>query len=267
MTLHGSQRAAGLFATVIVGCIASTSIASGATVRSSENFTVLAPSARLADMVVVRAEAFRSRIGAAWLGGVLPATRTPTAIFVHIDPAKSFARTLVDPDGEHHMVWLVGSEQAVTKYLLAHEVAHVVFAGRFGDGMPVWANEGIASRYDNERRQQIRARKLSGFVDIDSWPQLDRLFEQPIRQHWQYAAAVSVTEYLVQLKGRQEFIEFVTDSQSWGCDRALTVHYGIESVTQLQGDWQQAVRASVRQTSRPMLVATSAEAASAHSVR
>ncbi len=260
--LHGSQQAAGRIAHVIFWSLAASSIASGATVRSSANFTVLAPNDRLADMVVVRAETFRSRIGAAWLGEPLPAARTPAAIFIEIDPSRSFARSLLDSGGDRHLVWLVGTEEAVTKYLLAHEVAHVVLASRFGDRMPVWATEGIASRYDNVRRHARREQVLRGFVEIDSWPHLDQLFEKPIRQPWQYAAAVSVTEYLVQQGGRQKFIEFISDSQTLGCDLALDRHYGIRSTAQLQEDWQRAVSTSEPPLRPTPLVATATATAS-----
>ena len=259
--LHGSQRAAGPIALVVFWGMATTTMVAGSTVRSSANFTVLAPNTRLADTVVDRAEMFRSRIGAVWLGTPPPATRTPTTIYVEVDPDRSFARTLIDPVGERHMVWLVGSETAVTKYLLAHEIAHVVLAEKFGDAMPVWANEGIASRYDNDRRKAIRDEELRGFVRIEIWPHLDELFKRPVRQPWQYAAAVSVTDFLVDRGGRERFLHFVADSRGAGWNKALRKHYRIASIAELQDQWQQSVRNSLRKLSTPNLVAT-AEAAS-----
>ncbi|WP_442485816.1 hypothetical protein [Aeoliella sp. SH292] len=234
MKLQGSQRLASLIATVLIW--SHFQLADAASVASSPNFTVMAPNARLADMVVAHAEQFRTRFAAAWLGGNLPATRTPAAIYVEIDPKKSFARALVgDADGGH-MVWLVGSEEAVTKHLLEHELTHVLLAARFGDSMPIWANEGIASQYDNPRRHELRRQKLNGFVEIDSWPHLDRLMTDEIRQPWQYAAAVSLTEYLVARGGTQKFLAFVDDSRQ-DVVKALDTHYGIRSLSELEHDW------------------------------
>ncbi len=240
--LHGSQRAVGLLVLVILGSMSASASSSGASVRSSTHFTVLAPDARLADTVVAQAEQFRSRVGEAWLGCLPLATPTPTVVFIEIDAERSFARTLIDPAGGRHMVWLIGSKQAVTEHLLAHEVAHVVLAEKFGNGMPVWANEGIASQYDNAKRMRIRSRLLTEFAEIDSWPHLDRLFERPIKQQWQYAAAVSVTDFLVELRGRTTFIEFVADGQKRGWNQSLDAHYGMASIEHLQTEWQRAVR-------------------------
>lgn len=263
MKLQGSQQLAGLIATVLIW--STLQLADAASVASSPNFTVMAPNARLADKVVDHAEQFRSRFAAAWLGGNLPATRTPTAIYVEIDPEKSFARALVgDVDGGH-MVWLVGSEQAVTEHLLEHELAHVLLASRFGDTMPTWANEGIASQYDNPRRHDLRRQKLSGFVEIDSWPHLDRLMTGEIRQPWQYAAAVSLTEYLVARGGTERFLAFVDDSRS-DLDAALANHYGTASLSELEQQWRAFVRHEVRGDA-PVAVATTTSSATTRYVR
>ena len=267
--LHGSQRAVGIIALVFFWSGAAS--APAASIASSTHFTVLAPNQRLADTVVQRAETLHLRIGAAWLGRTLPATRTTlpratTTIYLEIDEERSFARTLVDAPEGGHLVWLVGSQEAITGHLLEHELAHVVLASRFGDSMPIWANEGIASRYDNQRRKTIRQQKLAGFVAMDSWPHLDRLLVGEIRQQWQYAAAVSLTDYLVERGGRTKFIQFVADSTD-NIDTALAAHYGIRSLSQLQHQWQQAVREQVSGQQRPTVIATAREAAAPRYVR
>lgn len=240
MKLQGSQRLASLIATVLMW--SHLQLADAASVASSPNFTVMAPSARLADTVVAHAEQFRTRFAAAWLGGSLPATRTPAAIYVEVDPKKSFARVLVGNADGGHMVWLVGSEEAVTGHLLEHELAHILLASRFGDAMPIWANEGIASQYDNPRRHELRRQKLNGFVEIDSWPPLERLMTGDIRQPWQYAAAVSLTEYLVARGGTDKFLAFVDESRR-DMTEALDAHYGIRSLNELEQKWHAHVSA------------------------
>lgn len=260
--LHGSQRVAGLIALAFFWSSAASTPA--ADIASSAHFTVLAPNQRLADMVVQRAESLQLRFSAAWLGRTLPATRTTiatatTTIYVEIDDERSMASTLVHSSKGAHLMWLVGSEAAVTGHALEHELAHVVLASHFGDSMPIWANEGIASRYDNDRRKAIRQQKLAGFVALDSWPHLDRLLVSEIRQQWQYAAAESLTEYLVARGGQAKFIEFVADSIE-NVDTALATHYGIRSVEQLEHQWRQAVRQQIAQQQRRVELATAREA-------
>lgn len=154
------------------------------------------------------------------------------------------------------MVWLVGSEEAVTQHLLAHEVAHLVMAGQFGDSMPIWANEAVASHYDNQRRHELREQKLRGFVELDSWPRLERLFAEPVRQQWQYAAAVSVADYLIDRGGREKFMQFVAEA-AYDADSALQTHYDIASVAELQQRWQAAVRENLGGASAQLASATS----------
>lgn len=261
--LHGSQRAVGLIALAFFWSSAASTPA--ADIATSTHFTVLAPNQRLADRVVQRAETLETRFSAAWLGRTLSATRTTlkpatTTIYLEIDDDRSFARTLIDSPNGRHLVWLVGSQEAITGHLLEHELAHVSLASRFGDSMPIWANEGIASRYDNPRRKKIRQQKLAGFVAMDSWPHLDRLLESEVRQQWQYAAAESLTDYLVERGGQAEFVEFVAASMV-DFDAALAAHYGIRSLDQLEREWREAVRQQLARQQRPTELASAREAA------
>lgn len=242
--LHGSQRTAGFIALVLLGYVTAPTSVTGASVRSSAYFTVLAPTQRLADMVVGHADVFRSQVAAEWFRDQLPERRQPATIFVQVDPQRSYARTLLRTSSGRPVVWLVGSEQAVTEHLLHHEVAHLVLAERLGPDLPDWANEGIASRYDNARRHQIRQQQLATFVAQDSWPRLDRLFDAPVRQPWQYAAAVSVTDFLLDRGGPGVFCKFLDDGPRLGWQPALRRHYDLNSFAQLQTEWQQAVRQS-----------------------
>ena len=251
--LHGWQRALGGIALVILQWITMPAQATAVAVASSANFTVVAPTQRLADMAVGQADAFREELAREWLGGDLPPSFRPAAIHISIDPGRSFARTLLDDDGGQHAVWLAGSKEAVLGHLLKHEITHVVLAARFGDQMPVWANEGIASRYDNARRHEIRRQQLAGFVAIDSWPPLERLLDGPVRQPWTYAAAESLTEYLVKQGGRERFLEFVACGTETGWNLALRECYGIRSVSALEVQWRAAVARNAAFSPRAVL--------------
>lgn len=245
MKLQGLQRRLGGLVLILLWLGAMSVQSMAAAVASSEHFVVLAPTQRLADKAVGHADAFRAEIAREWLGKEfppLPPAAPPVVISIAIDPDRSFARTLVDGKEGRHLMWLVGSERAVTEHLLRHEVAHTVLAARFGDTMPIWANEGIASRYDNPRRHELRNQQLQGFVEIDSWPPLTRLLDNSIRQPWEYAAAVSLTDYLISRGGREQFLTFVADGEERGWPQSLQSHYGYNSVSTLETDWRDAVR-------------------------
>ncbi len=270
--LQGSRHLLGGIVLLVfwIGTVPNESTAQA--VASSVNFTVLAPTQRLADKVVGHADAFRKEIANDWLGSELPAPAHRVSLYLKIDPTRSFARTLLDAQQGRHLVWLVGSEQAVTEHLLKHEVAHTVLATRFGNTMPAWANEGIASQYDNHRRRDLRQKQLAGFVAIDSWPHLDRLLQEPIHQPWNYAAAVSLTDYLIHRdsptsakktpastkktlhpeakQARQRFLKFVDLATQQGWATALRTHYQIDSLADLETQWHQSVRAE-KQIARP----------------
>jgi hypothetical protein len=131
--------------------------------------------------------------------------------------------------------------------LLRHEVAHTVLLTALGGAIPDWANEGIASRYDNLRRHAIREVKLREFATFDSWPRLPALFASPIEAQWSYAASVSLTDYLVARGGKREFIRFLLTADSQGYDAALHQHYGLRSIDQLEAAWRNHVRQVVAQ--------------------
>ena len=262
--LQGLQRAVGPSALLLLLCGTMPNQALALGVASSPRFIVYAPTQRLADKAVGDADAFADQVAADWQFAGLPGSAPPdenrTTIFIEVDAAISLARTRISPRGDH-LMWLTGSERAVTDHLLHHEVAHTVMASRFGGRMPIWANEGIASGYDNPRRHAIRRQKLVGFAAIDSWPQLDELFEKPIRQQWQYAAAVSLTEFLVDRGGRKRFVAFVERAEKVGHADALLDFYKIESVDHLQAQWQRYVE------NQPTTLATASVAASSRSFR
>ena len=57
-----------------------------------------------------------------------------------------------------------------------------------------------------------------------------------------YATAASLTEFLLTRRDRQTLLEFGQYANKAGWDAALSKHYHIDSVPDLQRDWQQWVR-------------------------
>lgn len=244
MQLHGSQRLTGGLVALWMFSVGSPVSLAGDGRVDSVNYHVVADSSRLAQDVASCAESMRRQVALDWLGTELPAVERRTDIYVEENPQRSYARVLID--SARNRIWISGSREQITGSLLRHEVAHTVLASRFGSSMPVWANEGIASRYDNAVRKAVRRRKLESFSELDSWPSLQQLMTSPVRSQWAYAASVSVTDFLVARGGRAKFLDFVELADEQGWNQALTSKYGIRSVAQLQTEWQDSVRQRVR---------------------
>lgn len=246
MLVDGTKSLWGMLAALVSWCSLQPVLLAGELLVETPNFTVAAESTSLAGEVGMLAEDFRREIAREWLSRVLPAAPQRVAIRLSIVAGPSQATTLVDPHGTNHHIAISAAEMAQAESLLRHEIAHTVLLTALGEAIPDWANEGIASRYDNAQRHAIRERKLREFVALESWPPLETLLTSPIKAQWSYAASVSLTDFLVAQRGKQEFIAFLTTAHARGYDTALTSHYGIESVGQLEAAWRNHVRGHVR---------------------
>jgi hypothetical protein len=216
-------------------------------IAGSKNFTVIAPRGDgLADRVLSRADELRKEIALAWLGEELPEGQGLTHITVKLAKDKDEGLTWLCGPGRAvrgaHRMWLETTAERAVGSTLEHEVTHIVLAVRFPKGTPAWANEGIASLADDEERHRTRRELLRQWARTGQWPSLDKvLYQRTISPSDQagYAAAVSLTEFLLTKGDRREMIDFLEQSAQDGWDAALAKHYGIANVGELQRQWQQ----------------------------
>lgn len=225
---------------------ASTPAAEVPGIRASDNFVLSAPSKDLTLICLTQAEHYRKRIALEWLGYELPAGTSFADVQVTLaaeGEADSGRLWLANRETERpHMMWLTGTEEEVLGSGMAHEMAHVVMAARFPEGMPVWANEGIASSYDNAERVSIRRQIMQRIIESAGWPSIDEILEvQQISPSDQtaYTLASSLTEYLISVAGRETFISFIALAQESGWDAAIRETYRMEGRRELQVRWQQ----------------------------
>jgi hypothetical protein len=209
----------------------------------SQQFIVGAPDQALADAVLQQAEALRMQFADDWLGGQLPPTPGRVVIHVFLSDHEDRGRTWMDdsPELKHNIVWLTTSRARATGSTLAHEISHVMLALQFPQRLPVWADEGIASQADDTQRQAIRRSLLVRAARSGNWPQLGALFQAASiasGDQASYAAAVSVTEYLIARADRTTFLAFAAAGKEIGWDQALARHYGLRNVAALQSAWQ-----------------------------
>ena len=222
-------------------------------IAGSKNFTVLAPRGEhLAEEVLERAEALRKEIALLWLGEELSPGTALTHITLWLDDKQDRGTTLLCGPGRafrgDHRMWLTTSRERALGSTLAHEITHVVLAGRFPRGMPAWANEGIASMQDDAERAEQRRELLSRFVREDRWPALSSVLQLPAispDNQAAYAVSVSLTEHLLSRGSREQLLKFVEQGAARGWDAALRESYGLADVDALEREWKTWVKAHI----------------------
>lgn len=211
---------------------------------ADKNFAILAPPGReRADRILKRANHYRKTLAMEFYGRELAEGAEHVCIHVDlsrtVDKGKTLLRT--GEDDPSHTVWLHTSEEQALGSTLQHELVHTILHARFPKGMPIWANEGLASRYDDNERVAIRARVMRQSVKNRQFPSLAVLFATKSFRHAaqiQYATAESATTYLIEHGGAKKFIDFVEDGMQQGWDAALQQHYEIKNIVSLQKNWE-----------------------------
>jgi len=225
----------------------------GAGFARNSDYIVFADDQSLADAVIAQASKYRKEIALRWLGEELPPAVGRTVINVTISSDEDRGLTLPadGPGRQLHNIWLTTSRERATGSTLAHELTHAVLATRYPRDLPVFANEAIANLQDDAERSAIRHRTISWFARTNNWPPLREVFEAESISSVDsasYAVASSVAEYLCTLSSEPKFLQFAIDGKRIGWDQALRTHYKLESVEQLQRQWQEWVLRSSAST-------------------
>jgi hypothetical protein len=163
---------------------------------TTQNFSILADSQETLDWAMRRAEELRREIALELLGRELE----PGEAFCHVHVTVSELDAGSTSPGNayrSHRIWVTAPVRNLDA-TLAHELCHVVLADL---RLPLWLNEGIASRYDDPQRKAQRAELWSQWDS--SWPTeeqvkaMDRIAPGDQR-------AYTVAEKLVERMGRDE---------------------------------------------------------------
>lgn len=218
----------------------------------NENFTVFteessSPEAAqaFAQDVLNKAEKYRRDIALRWLGEQLPPSVGQTTINVSFATTRDDGLTWAkdSPQRKHHTVYLSTSPERALGSTLAHEMTHVVLATRFPhpNQLPAWIEEGIASTYDDDARQQTRRATIAWFARTGNWPELAPILTtENIRRKDQhiYAVASSLVEFLLSKGDKRTLLEFGQSAKKDGYDTALKQHYDFAHVRDLRTAWQ-----------------------------
>lgn len=222
----------------------------------TQNFVVEAPTQAIAQQAGQYAEQYRREKALQWLGREMPNWNEPCPLKLTITMNGSGGATsFVFDHGailEQNM-HIEGTVERLMNSVLPHEITHTVFAYYFRQPVPRWADEGgsVLSEDDVERARHDRLVR-----EILNTPgrmiPLRRLFtltQYPRDVMVLYAEGYSVTNYLVGLSNRPQFLQFIAQGMRGDWDAAVRTHYRFNSIEELEGAWLAHLRATKGQPS------------------
>ncbi len=212
------------------------------------NFVVAAPTPELAKEIGDQAEVFRKQLAIEWLGKELPAWSKPCPIHAQIAQGAGGATSFVFDRGEV-FGWkmnIQGSRERILDSVLPHEVTHTIFASYFRQPLPRWADEGACTTVEHPSEIAKQERNLIHFLQSGKGIPFTQMFamkEYPQEVMTLYAEGHSVSEWLIENRGRKEFLEFVGDGmQDENWQRAVREHYGFQNLMSMQTAWNDWVK-------------------------
>jgi len=223
----------------------------GATYRTP-NFIVTAPSKEIAVKCGKCAEHYRKVLAEDWLGEEMKRWYKPCRLTVKVGQVGAGGATTFAFDRGEVFGWRMnvqGTLQRILDSVIPHEVSHTVFASHFRRPLPRWADEGAATliEHESERRRQTMLLKqvwntsrripLRKLLSIKEYP---RDMQSVLTL---YAEGYSLANFLVQAGGKTRYLEFLETAHRHGWDRAISQHYNLEGVNDLESRWNKWVMA------------------------
>ena len=146
---------------------------------------------------------------------------------------------------------LLGGRTEFLSAALPHELTHIVLRARFPSmQMPRWADEGMAMLADTEAKQSRHRKDLNGAIAHGTTFNVALLLtmeDYPRSDRWGafYGQSVSLTEFLVERKTPEQFVNFVERAAENGYDAALQECYGISNLAELDHQWRRQLYSTV----------------------
>jgi hypothetical protein len=213
--------------------------------QRSNNFIVETLDPNFARQVAQAAEKYRHDLAVEWLGQAMPNWAQPCVMTVQAGPhlGAGGATTFVFDRGEVFgwRMTIQGSQERVLDSVLPHEITHMVFASRFRQPLPRWADEGGATTVEHASERSKYRQMLYQFLRTGHGIAFNQMFsmtEYPADIMPLYAQGYSLAEFLIQTGGRRKYVEFLGDGlQSADWPGAVERHYGVKDLGALQGTW------------------------------
>jgi hypothetical protein len=215
------------------------------------NFTVAAPTPELAKEIGDTAEMWRKRLAVEWLGEEMPGWSQPCPITARVAPRTGAggATSFVFDHGEvfDWRMNIQGSRERVLDSVLPHEITHTIFASHFRKPLPRWADEGACTTVEHKSEVVKQERMLIDFLKNGrgiSFSQMFAMTEYPSDVMPLYSQGHSLSQWLIESRGRKEFLAFLSDGMNddnW--PRAVERHYGFSNLGTMQDAWLEWVKA------------------------
>jgi hypothetical protein len=224
------------------------SVANAAAGFKTTNFVVSAPTPQLAKEIGDQAEVYRKQLAIEWLGKELPAWSKPCPINAELKSGAGGATSFVFDRGEvfNWKMNIQGSRERLLDSVLPHEVTHTIFASHFRQPVPRWADEGACTTVEHASEVSKQERNLIQFLKTGRGIPFSQMFamkEYPSDVMPLYAQGHSLSEWLIESRGRKAFLEFVGDGmQDENWPRAVREHYGFSSLLAMQTAWNDWVK-------------------------
>jgi hypothetical protein len=245
--MEARRIATALFAAVVFSFGAP--YAFGASYRST-NFVVEAPTPTLAEEIGKMAEVYRHDLAIEWLGKAMPNWAQPCPIHAQVEPqlGAGGATSFVFDHGEVFgwRMEIQGSRERVLDSVLPHEVTHTIFATHFRRPLPRWADEGACTTVEHISERTKQDRMLIQFLHTGrgiGFSQMFAMTEYPQDILPLYSQGYSLARFLIDQKGRREFVNYVGDgleSENW--TDTTKQHFGYANLAVLQDSWLEWVK-------------------------
>jgi hypothetical protein len=241
--------------TVVFACffffVGHCSSADAAAGYKTRNFTVSAPSPQLAKEIGDAAEMWRRELSMQWIGKEMPPWSKPCPINAQVAPnmGAGGATSFIFDHGEV-FGWkmnIQGSRERILDSVLPHEVTHTIFASYFRQPLPRWADEGACTTVEHHSEIAKQERMLIDFLKTQRGIPFNQMFamkEYPRQVMPLYAQGHSVSQWLIESRGRTVFLAFLADGmndENW--PRAVERHYGFDRLATMQDAWLDWVKA------------------------
>lgn len=212
----------------------------------------------LAESIARAAENYRKTIFERWSGPSAGSWEPKCEIVIH-PSSEAFAHQTHRPEGStgiarvrlndgralERQIDLRADDATIAANTLPRELTHVVLADLFPDRCPPkWAEEGMAVLAGTAEEIGRYRQTLPRCLRTGDWIGLMQLLEMkefPAEKITGfYCESVSLTEYLVRLRGERDFTLFLRDCQRYGTAQSLRRQYGIDGIAALESAWKRA---------------------------
>ncbi len=233
------------------------------TFAETDNFRVRAPEGGAAQYAR-QLEGYRNDLAKAWFGRPLGANANNPNGFDWREKAEVNIRTgsRLGAGGATSFVFdrgdvfgwkmdIQGSRERLLDSVIPHEVTHMVYATQFKQPVPRWLDEGGASSVEANSETTKHYRMLTQFLQSGrgiAFNDMMNMKEYPRDIMPLYAQGFGVSQYLIELQGRQKFMQFAREGMSnndW--NSALRKNYGFANTGDFQAKWTDYIAKKLRE--------------------